>query len=88
MPTHGLSIGKLEYLDQMNPYDKVNDFLQNNPLCHTFIKKEKGRLPYSVFKPHSETIYFVKSIFDKRPPTAYFPYSRYCKVTRESERIR
>ena len=52
------------------------------------MRKEKGRLPYSVFKPHAETIYFVKSIFDKRPPTAFFPYPKYTKVTRESERIR
>jgi hypothetical protein len=30
----------------------------------------------------------VKSIYDKRPPTAFFPYPRYCKQKRESERIR
>jgi hypothetical protein len=68
--------------------EKVANFLINNPLCQTFIKKEKGRLPYSVFKPHSETIYFLKSIFDKRPPTVFFPYPKYVKVKRESDRVR
>ena len=68
--------------------EKVQNFLINNPISQVFIKKEKGRLPYSVFKPNSDTIYFLKSIFDKRPPTAYFPYPKYCKVDRESDRIR
>jgi hypothetical protein len=63
-------------------------FLLNNPLCQTFIKKEKGRLPYSVFKPHAEYVSFIKSIFDKRPPTVFFPYPKYTKTSRDSERIR
>jgi hypothetical protein len=45
-------------------------------------------LPYSVFKPHSERVYFLKSIFDKRPPIAYFPYPRYTKKQRDCDRIR
>ena len=53
-----------------------------------FLKKEKGRLPYSVFKPHAEKVYFLKSIFDQRPPTAFFPYPKYTKKTREADRIR
>jgi hypothetical protein len=27
-------------------------------------------------------------MYDKRPPTAFFPYPRYCKTKRDSERIR
>ena len=83
-----LSFGKLEKLQQHDPFDKVHQFLKENPLCHQFIKREKARLPYSVFKPHSETIYFLKSPFDKRPPTAFFPYPKYCKKDRESDRVR
>jgi hypothetical protein len=41
-----------------------------------------------VFKPHSEEVYFLKSIFDKRPPTAFFPYPKYCRVSRDSDRVR
>lgn len=85
---YALSIGKLDHLKQDNPYEKVNQFLQRNPLCQEFIRKEKGRLPYSVFKPHSENIYFIKSIYDKRPPTVFFPYPKYTKVIRESDRIK
>ncbi len=75
-------------MNQFNPMEKVQNFLVNNPLCQVFLKKEKGRLPYSVFKPHAEKVFFLKSIFDKRPPTAFFPYPKYTKKTRESERTR
>lgn len=27
-------------------------------------------------------------MFEKRPPTAFFPYPKYCKKERDSERIR
>lgn len=55
----------------------------------TFMRKHKGRLPYSVFRPHSTNVYFLKSVFDKRPPTAFFPYPRYCKDIRDpGERLR
>lgn len=33
--------------------NKVAVFIEANPLNHVFIKREKARLPYSVFKPHS-----------------------------------
>ena len=34
-------------------------------------------------------MYFLKSIFDKRPPTAYFPYPKYCTDLREpGQRLR
>lgn len=68
--------------------EKVQNFLLNNPLCQTFIKKEKGRLPYSVFKPHAEKVFFIKSVFDKRPPTGFFPYPKYTKQTRQTDRVR
>jgi len=41
-----------------------------------------------VFKPHAEKVYFLKSIFEKRPPTAFFPYPKYTKKTRDCDRIR
>lgn len=34
--------------------NKVEMFIENNPLNQVFIKREKARLPYSVFKPHAE----------------------------------
>lgn len=64
-------------------------YLNDNPLRVTFLKKQKGRLPYSVFRPHANNVYFLKSIFDKRPPTAFFPYPKYCKGPRDpGERLR
>lgn len=39
---------------KLDPDEKVNDFLTNNPVSSVHIKKHKGRLPYSVFKPHSD----------------------------------
>ena len=33
--------------------NKVAVFIEANPLNHVFIKREKARLPYSVFKPHA-----------------------------------
>ena len=60
----------------------MNKFLLENPMRLTFMRKHKGRLPYSVFRPHSTNVYFLKSVFDKRPPTAFFPYPRYCKLPR------
>jgi len=48
-----LTFEKLDKIIDVSPIDKVHNFLINNPLCQTFIRKEKGRLPYSVFKPHS-----------------------------------
>jgi hypothetical protein len=53
-----------------------------------FIRREKGRLPYSVFKPHSNETTFLKSIFENRPPTAFFQYPPYVKIERKCDRIR
>jgi tubulin polyglutamylase TTLL4 len=67
---------------------KVSNFIENNPLNQVFIKREKARLPYSVFKPHSQEAYFLKSIFAGRPPTAFFPYPAYVHKERASDRVR
>jgi hypothetical protein len=57
----------------------VQKYLATNPLNMAFIRREKGRLPYSVFKPHSQETTFLKSIFENRPPTAFFQYPSYVK---------
>ena len=59
-----------------------------NPLNMSFIRREKSRLPYSVFKPHATEITFLKSIFENRPPTAFFQYPPYVKYERKCDRIR
>ena len=41
------------------------------------MKREKGRLPYSVFKATANDIKFIKSAFKCRPPTAFFTYPSY-----------
>lgn len=46
----------------------------SNPINSTFIRREKARLPYSVFKPNNSEVFFLKSIFQNRPPVAFFPY--------------
>ena len=56
---------------------KVVNFIKSNPINNVFIRREKGRLPYSVFKPHANQVSFLKSIFENRPPTAFFPYPSY-----------
>lgn len=68
--------------------NKVAVFIEANPLNHIFIKREKARLPYSVFKPHSQNVYFLKSIFSNRPPTAFFPYPSYVHQDRMADRVR
>jgi len=62
--------------------------MQNNPINPNFIRREKARLPYSVFKPHSKEVYFLKSIYEGRPPTAFYPYPSYVKIERTSNRVR
>ena len=67
---------------------KVQMFIELNPINPVFIRREKARLPYSVFKPHSQEVSFLKSIFEGRPPTAFFPYPQYVHLERVSDRIR
>ena len=67
---------------------KVETFMLNNPINPNFIRREKARLPYSVFKPHSDEVYFLKSIYEGLPPTAFFPYPNYVHIERVSNRVR
>lgn len=60
----------------------------SNPINPNFIRREKARLPYSVFKPHSDEVYFLKSVYEGRPPTAFYPYPNYVKIERQSNRVR
>jgi len=55
----------------------VRLFINNNPVSAAFLKREKGRLPYSVFKASNEQIKFIKSKFKGRPPTVFFSYPVY-----------
>ena len=72
--------------EQVN--QKVQRFLAKNPLNMQFIRREKGKLPYSVFKPHAQETTFLKSIFENRPPTAFFQYPSYVKFEKKCDRIR
>ena len=45
-------------------------------------------MPYSVFKPHAVDTTFLKSIFENRPPTAFFQYPSYVKLEKKCDRIR
>lgn len=44
------------------------------------MKREKGKLPYSVFKPTNDNVNFVKSAFKGRPPTVFFEYPSYVSI--------
>ena len=71
-----------------DPIAKVSGFLTQNPLNQKFLQKDKGRLPYSVFKPHANQVTFLKSIFEGRPPVAFFQYPSYVGLKRVADRIR
>lgn len=64
-------------LNNMDADYKVKKFILENPVSSAFLKREKGRLPYSVFKATNETVKFMKSSFRGRPPTAFFSYPTY-----------
>lgn len=66
----------------------MDTYLEANPLNLAFIKREKGRLPYSVFKPHAKDVQFLQSIYKNRPLVAFFQYPSYVKIERKSSRIR
>lgn len=67
---------------------KVRTFLTQNPLNQRFLQKTKGALPNSVFKPHANQVTFLKSIFEGRPPVAFFQYPSYVGIRRVADRIR
>jgi hypothetical protein len=58
-------------------HSKVTRFIIANPVSAAFLRREKGRLPYSVFKAAAPEVRFLKSEFKGRPPTAFFPYPTY-----------
>ena len=62
--------------------------MTENPLNLAFVRREKARLPYSVFKPHASDVTFLDSVFENRPPTAFFQYPSYVKIERKCDRIR
>jgi hypothetical protein len=62
--------------------------MESNPINLTFIRRERGRLPYSVFKPSNNQVTFLKSIFEGRPPVAFFQYPSYVKQQKVCNRIR
>ncbi len=82
-----LVLRNLESLQKQNSEAKVNTYLDANPLNLLFIKREKGRLPYSVFKPHAQELTFINSVFEGRPATAFFQYPSYVKIERQCPRI-
>jgi len=49
-------------------------------VSQAFLKREKGRLPYSVFKASADFVKFVKSSFKGRPPTVFFSYPSYVNL--------
>lgn len=67
--------------------EKVAKFIQDNPVSQKFILREKGKLPYSVFKPVSQTVCLLKSVFANRPATLFFQYPDYIPKQRRSDRL-
>ena len=58
----------------------VKNFIIENPVSAAFLKREKGKLPYSVFKATAQMVHFMKSGFKGRPPTVFFEYPSYVSV--------
>jgi hypothetical protein len=58
----------------------VKAFILENPVSAAFLKREKGKLPYSVFKPTNDVVNFMKSTFKGRPPTVFFEYPSYVSL--------
>ena len=54
-------------------------------MSSAFLKREKGRLPYSVFKPTADTVKFIKSQYPDRPPTVFFSYPSYVNAKHPQE---
>jgi tubulin polyglutamylase TTLL4 len=56
---------------------KCVKFITDNPVSSAFLKREKGRLPYSVFKATQAEVRFIKSLFKGRAPTVFCIYPNY-----------
>ena len=63
--------------------EKVQNFIADNPVSAAFLRREKGKLPYSVFKSTADEVRFIKSAFRGRPPTVFFPYPSYVPVKQD-----
>jgi hypothetical protein len=59
---------------------KCMRFITDYPVSSSFLKREKGRLPYSVFKATGNDVRFVKPLFKKRAPTVFFLYPSYVNL--------
>jgi len=46
-------------------------------------KKKTRKIPMSVKKPVSQYVYFIKSVFENRQPTLFFPYPSYVGEKKE-----
>lgn len=58
-------------------------FITENPVSNAFLKREKGRLPYSVFKATSNEVRFMKSLFKGRAPCVFFLYPSYVNLEQQ-----
>lgn len=76
---------QMEKEKNMDADHKVKKFILQNPVSSAFLKREKGRLPYSVFKATNENVKFMKSHFRGRPPTAFFSYPTYVQKLHPQE---
>ena len=52
-----------------------------------FYRKERNRLPTSVFKPTSTQTYLLNSVFKTQPPTIFFAYPEYITRQRKQDRL-
>ena len=68
---------------QLPVLEKVAKFITDNPPSQKFILRERGKLPYSVFKPVSEKVFLLKSAFSNRPETLFFQYPDYVPTQRK-----
>lgn len=62
---------------------KCFNFILDYPVSNSFLKREKGKLPYSVFKATTKEIRFMRSIFKGRAPTVFFVYPSYVPATQK-----
>jgi len=65
--------------------EKVRNFIADNPVSAAFLRREKGKLPYSVFKSTADEVRFIKSAFRGRPPTVFFPYPTYVQAKQDMD---
>ena len=71
-----------------NSDEKVELYMSQNPIDTSVVRKDKGKLPYSVFKATADKVTFIQSIYKKRPPTIFFHYPKYVGVAKEVQEKR